>query len=85
MDKNVAKTAGGYLCLPCGKVLKAKQSLYQHFRDLHFYPEVMYTCPVCKKSYRGKNSIKTHVSRYHKDLKGLDLELCKLPKTEENC
>lgn len=78
MASNMAQTQSGYLCIPCGSVYNLKNSFKIHFRDFHFNPSAYYLCPVCKKRYKTKNSFCVHISTKHKELKGLDTEICRI-------
>ena len=76
--ENVMTTEGGYVCKPCGKVIKYRGSLVRHVVDQHVNLGVKYQCPICKMVAGTKNSLQTHVSRNHPELKGLDYGQCVL-------
>ncbi len=75
MSSRTAKTDSGFLCLECGKVLATKRGLKRHARDLHVFRNVWYRCPACGAALQSKNTFCTHLSAYHKELKGVDVEL----------
>jgi hypothetical protein len=75
---NVALTHNGRLCLICGTQIKS--NMKRHFLDKHFDDGLIYKCPVCQKTYRTRNSFSVHVSNYHKEWKGLDINQCALQK-----
>ena len=75
VESRSTATDRGFVCLVCGSTLANKKSLKRHFGDRH-QQTVPYLCPVCQKEFRNRNSFGTHISLYHKDLKGMDLETC---------
>ena len=64
-------TAQGFICKLCGKVIK---NIIGHLRDRHFHDGITYRCPTCESEYRTKNSLGVHISKYHKDWKGVKLD-----------
>ncbi len=79
MAQKACKVAGGTLCQLCGVVLKS--NVRRHMRDIHF-DETTYMCPACKTTYRSKNVFSSHISKYHRDWKGIDLDKFALPAGE---
>ena len=77
-DKHCAVTDTGYLCLTCGSHLKSASGFRTHYRDMHQDAGAKYSCPKCNKIYRTKNSFANHMSMYHKNLRGLDIEVCRV-------
>jgi hypothetical protein len=75
----MAQVENGFMCRICGRVVVSRKSLRIHIRDLHM-PTVQFTCPVCKKVFTTRNSFGVHVSRKHRELKGLDFDLCATKK-----
>ena len=77
---NVADDAGGgVVCLLCGARLRdaSKSNVRRHMKDMHLYYNLRYRCPVCHRVYKSQNSIRTHMSMYHKAMKmKLDLKKC---------
>ena len=76
-----AKTDSGFLCLLCGSLLSNLKCFRTHFRDTHFATTERYSCPVCRRIYKNKNSFGNHMSIYHKELRGLDIRKCLLPSS----
>ncbi len=71
-----AATERGYLCLICGGTRTNLAGMKIHFRDLHFDSGIIYRCPICQKDFKSRHAFACHMSRLHRDLKGLDLNRC---------
>ena len=66
------------LCNLCGSVLRDWGGFRKHFRDQHFNSKARYLCPACKGTYKNRNSFAVHLSKQHKEIKGLKLETFKM-------
>ncbi|XP_076055819.1 uncharacterized protein LOC143033965 isoform X4 [Oratosquilla oratoria] len=54
-------------CPLCGRVCSNKYILRTHLEDKHSaYPQRL-TCARCNKEYSSRNSLLSHISRYHRD------------------
>ena len=73
---NTGKTEKGIVCLLCGSSLSDFSKVKVHFRDLHYNVGVKYACPKCQRVYKNRNSFGVHMSNKHRDMKGLNLDLC---------
>ena len=62
----------GFACLLCGRTIKAKHHMKNHLKDTHMKPR-QYKCPPCNKILTNR-SIEKHVSKYHPDWHGIDIE-----------
>ena len=62
----------GFACLLCGRTIKAKHHMKNHMKDTHMKPR-QYKCPPCNKILTNR-SIEKHVSKYHPDWHGIDIE-----------
>ena len=76
MRNNVMSTSGGFVCVPCGKFIKGKQSMRRHAEDSHVMAGISYQCPICKIIRGSKNTFKNHIYRVHPELKGIKCEQC---------
>ena len=75
MKKHMAESAeGGFVCLICGKYIRQRSNAKRHFEDVHNEGNNSYYCPSCDKSYKGKNSFRSHMYRSHSDWKNMDVE-----------
>ena len=74
IQENVETTHNGVLCMLCqnGKLLQTK-SIRQHFLAKHIVSQI-FKCPGCQKYFKGRNSFGSHMSRKHRELKGLILD-----------
>ena len=62
---------GSYRCTVCGKKSKetSPRGVQRHDRMKHVETHIdglSYTCPICQKIFRSKNSLTTHRSVFHK-------------------
>ncbi len=77
------ETAKGFLCLLCHSVIARRWHVKRHFLDRHVPANTYFVCPVCRKSYRNRSSLETHVYRYHRaQSKSIDLGLCERPRSD---
>ncbi|XP_071513175.1 uncharacterized protein [Panulirus ornatus] len=53
-------------CPVCGRVCSNKYILRTHMEDRHSGPQRL-TCPHCSKEYSSRNSLLSHISRYHRE------------------
>ncbi|KAJ8866625.1 hypothetical protein PR048_032485 [Dryococelus australis] len=60
-------TASHRPCPHCGKLVH-RNSLSEHVRDRHL-PAVAVHCVFCSKMFRTRNSLKVHMSVYHRGWK----------------
>ena len=73
ISENVSETEEGFECKPCGKFFKHRSSLARHVVGRHANLGVKYQCPHCTSVARTKNSLCTHISKYHPEMKGQGL------------
>ena len=64
IQENLVKEDGGYHCKICNFSRKKKIDVTRHI-ETHI-EGLSYSCPVCDKIFRSRNSLKTHQSVYHK-------------------
>ena len=76
----MAEAKNGVYCIPCGKVL-SKNCFNRHFRDHHYSDSSKYSCPKCHKIYKNRSTMLDHILKManHQDLKGVKLDLFKIP------
>ncbi len=79
LKSNATTTEQGFLCLSCGIHYTHKTSLKRHYRDQHQATTTRYLCPICKTVSKNLNSFQNHIYRLHKELKGLDSQVCVMP------
>lgn len=53
-------------CPVCGRVCSNKYILRTHMEDRHSGPQRL-PCPHCSKEYSSRNSLLSHISRYHRE------------------
>ncbi|XP_064095323.1 broad-complex core protein-like isoform X8 [Macrobrachium nipponense] len=53
-------------CPVCGRICSNKYILRTHMEDRHSGPQRL-TCPHCAKEYSSRNSLLSHISRYHRE------------------
>ena len=63
----------GAFCKLCTKFVGNK-SIKRHMMDIHLQCGPTFTCPICAKFYRNKNSFQVHIIRIHPELKSYDLK-----------
>ena len=59
------KKDGGWNCLECGYSTTFNSSTMRRHVETHF-KGLSYTCTLCNKEFRSKNSFTVHNSNYHK-------------------
>ncbi len=72
----MSATEKGFLCLLCGSSVVHEASMRRHLSTIHLHCDRRYRCPICHKTYKNRNSFGNHVSTYHKEARGLDLDRC---------
>ena len=55
---------GGYICKVCGNTSNKKYNMMNHI-ETHM-EGMSYSCPICQKTFRSKNSLSSHKSQTHK-------------------
>lgn len=78
--KNVTSVAGGFLCLPCGKVISRRNNAKRHVLDQHCQLDIEYLCPLCKITISKKSAFQDHIYKKHRELKSLNVATCQVPK-----
>lgn len=73
VEQHVAVAAAGYLCTLCGSLIKVKTNIRRHFRDMHLGGLTRFHCPPCGHVYKNMNSFSSHVSKSHREWRGIDL------------
>ncbi len=82
MSRNLAEAPDGgkgVVCLLCGSHLKdgGRCNVRRHMKDMHLYYNLRYRCPACERVYKSQNSLRCHVSMYHKEMRlKLDVRKC---------
>ncbi|CAL4071890.1 unnamed protein product, partial [Meganyctiphanes norvegica] len=56
----------GSQCHLCHKVLRDKYKLKTHMADMHSSIQHVFTCPVCQRIYKTKNTLTNHISLSHR-------------------
>lgn len=64
-DKMLNVGQGRWMCSICNYVSKST-NVYNHVEVRHTEQKIVYTCSVCAKSYKSRNSYSVHMSMYHK-------------------
>ena len=62
MKKNEDRT---YTCSLCGFSNKIKTKVVYHLEGVHFKGFFNLQCSLCSKICPGRNSLSTHMSRFH--------------------
>jgi len=57
--------SGLFLCQFCGKQNLQKNNIRKHIEGVHFTGSFVYKCNLCNKDFNGKNSLSTHMYKYH--------------------
>ena len=52
-----------YVCKSCGKTAKRREHIIKHI-EIHI-EGLSYDCPLCDKTFRSRNSLQFHKSKYH--------------------
>ena len=52
-----------YVCKSCGKTAKKRDHIVKHV-EIHI-EGLSYDCPLCDKTFRSRNSLQFHKSKYH--------------------
>lgn len=55
------------LCSKCGQTLKNKNDLIKHRKKCQIKNRIMASCEICKKEFKGKDTLKTHMGRVHQN------------------
>ena len=63
INDNMLVENGMFICKECGKVFAKKQILANHI-EIHM--GIKHECVICQKSFKTKNSLKSHISQRHK-------------------
>lgn len=58
--------SGQFVCKTCGKSNKQKGVVKSHVEAIHFAGHFVYSCGICGKTFNGKNSLSTHMTRSHR-------------------
>jgi len=56
---------GLFVCTFCGKQNMQKNNIRKHIEGVHFTGSFVYKCDLCNKDFNGKNSLSTHMYKYH--------------------
>ena len=65
VDKHIeALDDGKYKCKFCGKIASLKHHIKNHI-ETHL-EGLSFSCELCDKTFRSRNSLFTHKSRFHK-------------------
>jgi len=54
-------------CLDCDYSTRNRRTLFEHVESKHVY-SAGYVCKHCQKHCPSRNALRSHVSRYHKDV-----------------
>ena len=57
--------SGMFICQCCGKENVQKNNIRKHLEGVHFAGHFVYKCSFCDKAFNGKNSLSTHMYKYH--------------------
>ena len=63
----------GSICMICGKRLKDR-NMRRHMREIHLSSDEKYYCRPCNKHFKNRQCIYAHVTRNHKDWKGVNYD-----------
>ena len=74
MKENVTKTDGGFMCIPCDKLMTSNSGINRHVEDQHVRAGVRFRCPKCPYIAKNKNCLHSHVSRQHRDIATASLD-----------
>jgi uncharacterized C2H2 Zn-finger protein len=72
MRNEVQECSSGFICLVCGKTIQMRKNIRRHMKELHV--NVQYRCPPCKKMFKTRASIYKHISKEHRDWKGVNYD-----------
>ena len=64
IEEILSREDGAYLCTVCGYKNKNKQDITRHI-ETHI-EGLSYSCSYCQKTFRSRNSLRNHQSKYHK-------------------
>ena len=65
VDEHIESFSDGNLkCSICGKLAKTRQNIRAHV-ETHL-EGISYPCPSCEKTFRSRNAVALHKSRFHK-------------------
>ena len=73
MRSFVQECDGGFLCMICWKSMRS-DTIRRHMREKHMVSLVNYHCPPCDKFFNSKRYMKEHISRSHKNWRGVNIE-----------
>ena len=72
---------GIFQCLICGMTRARVGGMREHVRDLHLDAKFRFLCPLCKKTYKNRNSFRVHIfithKTEHKD-RAIKIDSCKV-------
>ena len=66
VNELVTTENGVFSCKACGKTGNDKSNMKRH-AEIHI-EGVSYSCPSCDKTFRSRNALNIHVSRFHKSI-----------------
>ena len=61
---------GRWMCKVCDYVSKST-NVYNHVEVKHMTEQMVYSCSVCPKTYKSRNSFNVHMSMTHKSIQQL--------------
>ena len=64
VDEHIESFSDGLKCSFCGKLAKTRQNIRAHV-ETHL-EGISYPCPSCEKTFRSRNAVALHKSRFHK-------------------
>ena len=66
IDSLITSTEGELICLICGKRSTVRQNIRNHV-ETHI-EGIVFTCDICMKPYKTRNSLNVHKSLHHKNV-----------------
>jgi hypothetical protein len=72
MATAMVESAGGFLCMKCNCFVKLKSSMRRHMQENHHQSNIQFSCPMCKRLYKNRNSFSVHIYTTHPELRGAD-------------
>ena len=83
-SEKLIATAEGFMCKVCGAHFSRGRAR-RHIVEVHFDNHgIRYACPECKRFYRNRNSFREHISKYHKEIKGINLDQCQVLERQDD-
>ena len=76
---------GIFQCLLCETTRVRVDSMREHLRDLHVDARYRFLCPICKKTYKNRNTFRVHIFQAHKAEnkdKSINIDSCKVLGTD---